>query len=181
MSYYYKKYLKGSPDNECRHHCDNDWHKHHCKRRCEDDCERPDFDNRPAFGTVTGTTTVAGTGAPVTTPLTLTNLLSPSENVRAVSGGIEVLESGEYFISFTAFSTSTLAATTVSYTINAGGFTQIITPSAGTATASLLRYLRRGDTVTVTATVTAASGTTTINATLSVAKVSSRFSEKDFY
>ncbi|AJI25024.1 hypothetical protein H8R29_11665 [Priestia megaterium] len=184
MSYYYKKYLKGSSDDEYRRRCDNEWHKHHCKRRCDDDCERPDFDDRPAFGTVTGTTTVAGAGAgvPVTTPLTL-NLLSPSENVRVVSGGLEVLERGEYFISFTAFFTSTAAvAPTVTYTINAGGFTQTITPTAGTATASFLRYLRRGDTVTVTATVTAAVGPpTTINATLTVAKVSSRFSEKDFY
>ncbi|PAK49509.1 hypothetical protein [Priestia megaterium] len=177
MSYYYKKYLKGSSDEEYRHHCDNDWHKHHCNRRCDDDCERPDFDDRPAFGTVTGTTTVTGTGAPVITPLTLTNLLSPSENVRAVSGGIEVLESGEYFISFAAFSTSP-----VTYTINAGGFTQTVTSSSGTATISLLRHLRRGDTVTVTATVTTPAGTiTTINATLTVAKISSRFSEKDFY
>jgi hypothetical protein len=180
MSYYYKKYLKGSSDDEYRHHCDNDWHKHHCNRRCDDDCERPDFDDRPAFGTVTGTTTVAGTGAAVTTPLTL-NLLSPSENVRAVSGGLEVLVSGEYFISFTAFF-APVAGTTVTYTINAGGFTQTITPIAGTATAALLRHLRRGDTVTVTATVTTPAGTiTTINATLTVAKVSSRFSEKDFY
>ncbi|MEW4229119.1 hypothetical protein [Priestia megaterium] len=180
MSYYYKKYLKGSSDDEYRRHCDNDWHKHHCNRRCDDDCERPDFDDRPAFGTVTGTTTVGGTGAAVITPLTL-NLLSPSENVRVVSGGLEVLERGEYFISFTAFF-APVAGTTVSYTINVGGFTQTITPTAGTATASFLRYLRRGDTVTVTATVTAAAGTTTtINATLSVAKVSSRFSEKDFY
>ncbi|PVE74497.1 hypothetical protein [Priestia megaterium] len=179
MSYYYKKYLKGSSDDEYRRRCDNEWHKHHCNRRCDDDCERPDFDDRPAFGTVTGTTTVAGTGVPVTTPLTL-NLLSPSENVRVVSGGLEVLERGEYFISFTAFSTP--AASTVTYTINTGGFTQTITPTAGTATASFLRYLRRGDTVTVTATVTAAADTTTtINATLSVAKVSSRFPEKDFY
>ena len=194
MSYYYKKYLKGSPDNDRRHRCNNDWHrhhckkrcdddchKHHCKRHCDDDCERPDFDDRPAFGTVTGTITIPGTGAAVTTPLTL-NLLSPSENVRAVSGGLEVLESGEYFISFAAFSTSTSATTTVSYTINAGGFTQTITPTAGTATASFLRYLRRGDTVTVTATVTAtAATTTTINASLTVAKISSRFSKKDFY
>ena len=195
MSYYYKKYLKGSPDNDRRHRCNNDWHrhpckkrcdddchKHHCKRRCDDDCERPDFDDRPAFGTVTGTTTVAGTGTPVITPLTLTNLLSPSENVRAVSGGIEVLESGEYFISFAAFFTSTAAAPIVSYTINAGGFTQPVSSSANRATASLVRYLRRGDTVTVTATVTTAAGTTTtINAALTVAKISSRFSEKDFY
>lgn len=178
MSYYYKKYLKGSSDDEYRHHCDNDWHKHHCKRRCDDDCERPGFDDRPAFGTVTGTTTAA---VPATIPLTL-NLLSPSENVRVVSGGLEVLERGEYFISFTAFF-APVAGTTVTYTINAGGFTQIITPTAGTATASFLRYLRRGDTVTVTVTTstTGAPTTTTINATLTVAKISSRFSEKDFY
>ncbi|WP_421535774.1 hypothetical protein [Priestia sp. D3YE.R1] len=177
MSYYYKKYLKGSSDDEYRHHCDNDWHKHHCKRHCDDDCERPDFDDRPAFGTVTGTTTI--TGAAVNTPLTFTNLLSPSKNVRVVSNGIEVLESGEYFISFTAFSTSTPATSTVTYTINAGGFTQTVTSSSGTATISLLRHLRRGDTVTVTATT--AGTTTTINAALTVAKISSRFSEKDFY
>ncbi|WP_349346749.1 hypothetical protein [Priestia megaterium] len=183
MSYYYKKYLKGSPDNDRRHRCNNDWHRHHCKKRCDDDCERPDFDDRPAFGTVTGTTPVTGTGTPVITPLTLTNLLSPSENVRAVSGGIEVLESGEYFISFAAFFNSTAAvAPIVSYTINAGGFTQTITPTAGTATSALLRYLRRGDTVTVTATVTATPvTTTTVNAALTVAKISSRFSKKDFY
>ncbi|MCM3772880.1 hypothetical protein M3225_20730 [Priestia aryabhattai] len=175
MSYYYKKYLKGSPDNDRRHRCNNDWHRHHCKRHCDDDCEKPDFDDRLAFGTVTGTTTI--TGAAVNTPLTFTNLLSPSKNVRVVSGGIEVLESGEYFISFTAFSTPPLNPT-VTYTINAGGFTQTVTSSAGTATISLVRYLRRGDTVTVTATTTAA---TTINATLTVAKISSRFSKKDFY
>ncbi|MGG1070583.1 hypothetical protein ABE178_12180 [Priestia megaterium] len=176
MSYYYKKYLKGSPDNDRRHRCNNDWHRHHCNRRCDDDCERPDFDERPAFGTVTGTTTI--TGAAVNTPLTFTNLLSPSENVRAVSGGIEVLESGEYFISFTASSTSAAAA--VTYTINAGGFIQTVTSPAGTGTAtiSLLRHLRRGDTVTVTVTTT---GATTINAALTVAKISSRFSKKDFY
>ncbi|GAB1768999.1 hypothetical protein [Priestia megaterium] len=178
MSYYYKKYLKGSSDDEYRHHCDNDWHKHHCNRRCDDDCERPDFDDRPAFGTVTGTTAI--TAATVNTPitLTLTNLLSPSKNVRGVAGGIEVLESGEYFISFTASSTSAAAA--VTYTINAEGFIQTVTSPAGTGTAtiSLVRHLRRGDAVTVTAMATAP---TTINATLSVAKVSSRFSEKDFY
>ncbi|MEH7584834.1 hypothetical protein [Priestia megaterium] len=180
MSYYYKKYLKGSPDNDRRHRCNNDWHRHHCKRHCDDDCERPDCDDRPAFGTVTGTTTI--TGAAVNTPLTFTNLLSPSENVRVVPSGIEVLESGEYFISFTAFSTSTPAGSTVTYTINAGGFTQTVTSSSGTATISLLRHLRRGDTVTVTATVTAIPGTiTTINAALTVAKISSRFSKKDFY
>lgn len=178
MSYYYKKYLKGSSDDEYRHHCDNDWHKHHCNRRCDDDCERPDFDDRPAFGTVTGTTAI--TAATVNTPitLTLTNLLSPRKNVRGVSGGIEVLESGEYFISFTA--SSTPAGPAVTYTINAGGFIQTVTSPAGTGTAtiSLVRHLRRGDAVTVTAMATAP---TTINATLSVAKVSSRFSEKDFY
>ncbi|MFE4092409.1 hypothetical protein ACFX4K_14125 [Priestia sp. YIM B13484] len=179
MSYYYKKYLKSSSDDEYRHHCDNEWHKHHCKRRCDNDCERPDFDDRPAFGTVTGTTTVAG-GA-VNTPLTLNNLLSPSKNVRVVPSGIEVLESGEYFISFLAFFTSTPTGSAVSYTINAGGFTQPVSSSANRATASLVRYLRRGDTVTVTATVTTAAGTTTINAALTVAKISSRFSEKDFY
>jgi len=193
MSYYYKKYLKGSPDNDRRHRCNNDWHrhhckkrcdddchKHHCKRHCDDDCERPDFDDRPAFGTVTGTTTITGTA--VNTPLTFTNLLSPSENVRVIPSGIEVLESGEYFISFTAFSTSAPATSTVTYTINAGGFTQTVTSSSGTATISLLRHLRRGDTVTVTATVTAVPGTiTTINAALTVAKISSRFSKKDFY
>jgi hypothetical protein len=175
MSYYYKNYLKGSPDNDRRHRCNNDWHRHHCKRRCDDDCERPDFDDRPAFGTVTGTT-ITGTAA--NTPLTFTNLLSPSKNVRVVPGGIEVLESGEYFISFTASYTPILATTTVTYTINAGGFTQTVTSSAGTATISLVRYLRRGDTVTVTATTT---GATTINAALTVAKISSRFSKKDFY
>ncbi|MBX4163071.1 MULTISPECIES: hypothetical protein [Priestia] len=192
MSYYYKNYLKGSPDNDRRHRCNNDWHRHHCKKccdddchkdlckgHCDDDCERPDFDDRPAFGTVTGTTI---TGTAVNTPLTFTNLLSPSENVRVVSSGIEVLESGEYFISFLAFFTPVLATTTVSYTINAGGFTQTVPSSADRATASLVRYLRRGDTVTVTATVTTAAGTTTtINAALTVAKISSRFSEKDFY
>jgi len=181
MSYYYKNYLKGSPDNDRRHCCNNEWHKHHCKRRCDDDCEKPDFDDRPAFGTVTGTTI---TGTAPNTPLTFTNLLSPSENVRVVPNGIEVLESGEYFISFTASYTPVLASTTVTYTINVGGFTQTITSTAstGTATASFLRYLRRGDTVTGTATVTTAAGTTTtINAILSVAKISSRFSEKDFY
>jgi len=179
MSYYYKKYLKGSSDDEYRHHCDNEWHKHHCNKRCDDDCERPDFDDRPAFGTVTGTTTVVG--STVNTPLIFTNLLSPSKNVRVVPGGIEVLESGEYFISFTAFSTP--ATSTVTYTINAGSFTQTVTSSSGTATISLLRHLRRGDTVTVTATVTPAVGTTTtiINAALTVAKISSRFSKKDFY
>ncbi|KJL06132.1 hypothetical protein [Priestia aryabhattai] len=178
MSYYYKNYLKGSPDNDRRHRCNNDWHRHHCKKCCDDDCERPDFDDRPAFGTVTGTTI---TGTAVNTPLTFTNLLSPSENVRVVSSGIEVLESGEYFISFLVFFTPVLATTTVSYTINAGGFTQTVPSSADRATASLVRYLRRGDTVTVTATVTTAAGTTTINAALTVAKISSRFSEKDFY
>ncbi|WP_368896260.1 hypothetical protein [Priestia megaterium] len=179
MSYYYKKYLKGSPDNDRRHRCNNDWHRYHCKKRCDDDCGKPDFDDRPAFGTVTGTTTI--TGATVNTPLTLTNLLSPSENVRVASNGIEVLESGEYFISFTAFSTP--ATSTVTYTINVGSFTQTVTSSSGTATISLLRHLRRGDTVTVTATVTPAVGTTTtiINAALTVAKISSRFSKKDFY
>ncbi|MCL6709554.1 hypothetical protein M8R20_21430 [Pseudomonas sp. R2.Fl] len=185
MSYYYKKYLKGSSDDEYRHHCDNDWHKHHCNRRCDDDCERPDFDDRPAFGTVTGITTVTGTGAPVSTPLTLTNLLSPSENVRVISSGLEVLESGNYFITFTASFPPVpppTAPTTITYAINAGGFTQTITDSIGTTAISLVRHLRKGDTVTVTATVTAADDTiTTINATLFVAKVSSRFSEKDFY
>jgi hypothetical protein len=176
MSYYYKKYLKGSPDNDRRHRCNNDWHRHHCKRRCDDDCERPDFDDRPAFGTVTGTT-ITGTAA--NTPLTFTNLLSPSKNVRVVPSGIEVLESGEYFISFTAFFPP-IGGTTVTYTINAGGSTQTIVATAGTTTTSLVRYLRRGD--TVTATVTAAVGTTTtINAALTVAKISSRFSKKDFY
>ncbi|MCM3184779.1 hypothetical protein [Priestia megaterium] len=170
MSYYYKKYLKGSPDNDRRHRCNNEWHKHHCKRHCNDDCERPDFNNDPAFGTVTGTTAL--TGAALSTPLTFTNLLSPSKNVRVVSGGIEVLESGEYFITFAAF--STLAVT---YTINAGGVTQTIPSSDNRATASLVHYLRRGDMVTVTATTT---GGTTINAVLSVAKISSCFSKKDF-
>ncbi|MBU8852979.1 hypothetical protein BGM24_13430 [Bacillus sp. FJAT-26377] len=174
MSYYYKKYLKGSSDDEYRRRCDNDWHKHHCNRRCEDDCEKPDFEDEPAFGTVTGTFTTA---AATTVTLPLTTLISPSRNVNvALNGGLTVLESGEYFITFTASSTS--AAATVTYTINAGGFTQTVTSSAGTATASLVRYLRRGDTVTVTATTT---GSTTINAALSVAKISSRFSEKDFY
>ncbi|WP_141559343.1 hypothetical protein [Priestia megaterium] len=171
MSYYYKNYLKGSPDNDRRHRCNNEWHKHHCKRCCDDDDRRPDFDNEPAFGTVTGTTAI--TGAALSTPLTFTNLLSPSKNVRVVSDGIEVLESGKYFITFAAFSDQS-----VIYTINAGGFTQTVTSSDNRATASLVRYLRRGDTVTVTAKTTAA---TTINAALTVAKISSRFSEKDFY
>lgn len=173
MSYYYKKHLKGSPENDRRHRCNNEWHNHHCKRRCDDDCERPDFDNDPAFGTVTGTTAI--TGAALITPLTFTNLLSPSKNVRIVPSGIEVLESGEYFITFAAFSTPNAA--NVTYTISAGGFTQTVPSSADRATASLVRYLRRGDTVTVTATTT---GGTTINAVLSVAKISSCFSKKDF-
>ncbi|PGY48496.1 hypothetical protein COE35_23805 [Priestia megaterium] len=120
---------------------------------------------------MTGTTAI--TGAALSTPLTFTNLLSPSKNVRVVSDGIEVLESGKYFITFAAFSDQS-----VIYTINAGGFTQTVTSSDNRATASLVRYLRRGDTVTVTAKTTAA---TTINAALTVAKISSRFSEKDFY
>ncbi|GAB1802685.1 hypothetical protein [Priestia megaterium] len=173
MSYYYKKYLKGSSDDEYRHHCDNDWHKHHCNRCCEDDDRRPDFEDEPAFGTVTGTITTTNT-TPVTLPLN--TLVAPSRNVSVASGGgLTVLESGKYFIIFTASSTLT-----VTYTINAGGFTQTVTSSSGTATVSLLRYLRRGDTVTVTATPTAGTPNT-INASLSVAKVSSRFSEKDFY
>ncbi|KNH24628.1 hypothetical protein ACS78_05350 [Priestia megaterium] len=111
--------------------------------------------------------------AAVNTSLTFTNLLPPSKNVRVVSGGIEVLESGEYFITFAAFSTSA-----VTYTINAEGFTQTVPSSDNRAIASLVHYLRRGDMVTVTATT---AGETTINAALSVAKISSRFSEKDFY
>ncbi|MCM3195302.1 hypothetical protein [Priestia megaterium] len=178
MSYYYKKYLKGSPDNDRRHRCNNEWHRHHCKRRCDDDCERPDFDDRPAFGTVTGSITTTST-TPVTLPLN--NLVSPSRNISvAPGGGLTILESGKYFITFTATASSTLPIPSVTYTINAGGFVQTVTSPAGTGTAtiSLVRYLRRGDTVTVTATTAAG---TTINATLSVAKISSRFSEKDFY
>ncbi|MEQ7804265.1 hypothetical protein C2I27_04635 [Priestia megaterium] len=179
MSYYYKKYLKGSPDNDRRRCCNNEWHKHHCKRHCDDDCRRPDFDNEPAFGEVTGTITTTVI-TPVTLPLN--TLVSPNRNVSvAPGGGLTVLESGKYFITFSA--TSTPDTSTVTYTINAGGFTQTVTSSAGRATASLVRHLRRGDTVTVTATAvpTVAGTPTTINATLSVAKVSSRFSEKDFY
>ncbi|MED3917107.1 hypothetical protein [Priestia megaterium] len=70
-------------------------------------------------------------------------------------------------------------AEAVTYTINAGDFIQTVTSPTGTGTAtiSFIRHLRRGDTVTVTATATAP---TTINATLSVAKISSHFSKKDF-
>ncbi|PFB03859.1 hypothetical protein CN383_07255 [Priestia megaterium] len=98
----------------------------------------------------------------------------------APGGGLTILESGKYFITFTATASSTLPIPSVTYTINAGGFVQTVTSPAGTGTAtiSLVRYLRRGDTVTVTATTAAG---TTINATLSVAKISSRFSEKDFH
>ncbi|CAK8584569.1 hypothetical protein [Priestia megaterium] len=175
MSYYYKKYLKGSPDNDRRRCCNNEWHKYHCKRRCDDDCRRPDFDNEPAFGEVTGTFITTGT---TTVTLPLNTLVSPSRNVRvAPGGGLTVLEGGKYFITFSA--TSTPDASAVTYTINAGGSTQTITSSSGSATISLVRYLRRGDTVTVSALPTAAG--IAINATLTVAKVSSRFSEKDFY
>ncbi|MCM3544076.1 hypothetical protein [Priestia megaterium] len=171
--------MKGSPDNDRRRRCNNDCHKHHCKRRCDDDCRRPDFDDEPAFGEVTGTITTTGT---TTVTLPLNTLVSPSRNVRvSPGGGLTVLESGKYFITFTA-SFPAFVGTTVTYTINAGGFTQTITNSTGTATTSLVRYLRRGDTVTVTAAVstTSPATTTTINAALQVSKVASRSSEKDF-
>ncbi|MBY0073794.1 hypothetical protein ACLZHR_16570 [Priestia aryabhattai] len=179
MSYYYKKYLKGSPDNDRRRCCNNEWHKDHCKRSCEDDCRRRDCDDEPAFGEVTGTITTTGT---TTVTLPLNTLVSPSNNVRvAPGGGLTVLESGKYFISFTA-SFVPFLGTAVTYTINAGSFTQTITDSTGTATISLVRYLRRGDTVTVTASVVTALPVTptTINAALQVSKVASRSSETDF-
>ncbi|GAB1802680.1 TNF domain-containing protein [Priestia megaterium] len=132
-------------------------------------------DHEPVVAYVNGNLgTIAGGPLPANTPtrIPLTAILFRTPGVEIPpDGGVTVLEDGEYFISFNAQYSSSVAGATASFSIYTpkliGTATSPLGP--GAVTFSTLARLRRGDTVYVT--VTASAPLTNVGSLLRVAKI----------
>ncbi|MEW4229110.1 hypothetical protein [Priestia megaterium] len=143
-----------------------------CDHVVEEEC----CDHEPVVAYLNGNLgQIAGGNLPANnlTRVPFTNILFRTPGVEIPQdGGVTVLEDGEYFISFNAqYTISGGVAATVTFSIFAptliGTATSPLGP--GAATFSTLAHLRRGDTVYVT--VTSSAALTFVGALLTVAKI----------